>query len=106
MRSVASGDEPHVVSTLEAGAAFGMVALASGRPRMSSCVVRDGATVHALEADAWRALAAEPHLVGSAFRRAMIRALAEQLRFTNAQLAAWGAGQDAAALAAARRGLG
>jgi hypothetical protein len=73
---------------------------------MSSCVVRDGATVHALDIEPWRALTAEPNLVGSAFRRAMIRALAEQLRYPNGQLAAWAASRDAEALAAARHGLG
>jgi CRP-like cAMP-binding protein len=84
---VAAGEDPKVVATLSPGAAFGMVSLASGAPRMSSCVARGEVLVHTLDEDGWRDLTDDTTMVGSTFRRAMIRALSDQLRHTNTQLA-------------------
>jgi CRP-like cAMP-binding protein len=75
------------VATLEPGAAFGMVSLAEEGTRMSSCVVREDARVHVLNALGWGALVNEPYMVGSTFRRAVIRAFSDQLDYSNAQLA-------------------
>ena len=78
---------PQQVATLEPGAAFGMVSLASGSTRMSSCVARSPSRVHMLNRDGWNALIDEPYMVGSTFRRAVIRAFSDQLEYSNAQLA-------------------
>jgi CRP-like cAMP-binding protein len=86
---VSTDGAPVTVATLEPGAAFGMVSLAEGGPRMASCVVRDDAVVHVLGQDGWDALVHEPHMVGSTFRRAVIRAFSDQLDYSNAQLAAY-----------------
>lgn len=80
-------DEPHHIATLEAGAAFGMVSLAENGHRMASCVAREGAVVHVLDHAGWDALLNEPYMVGSTFRRAVIRAFSDQLDYSNAQLA-------------------
>lgn len=85
---------PHKVDTLERGSAFGMVSLARGGPRMASCVAEAGAVVHRLDLAGWNALIDEPYMVGSTFRRAVIRAFSEQLRYSNQQLAAWEAQSD------------
>ncbi len=84
---VAMAGEPHQVATLEPGAAFGMVSLASGEPRMSSCVARGPCQIYRLDRDSWTRLVEEPYLVGSTFRRAVIRAFSDQLAYTNAQIA-------------------
>lgn len=106
---VSTDGEPVAVATLDAGAAFGMVSLAEGGRRMSSCVVREDARVHMLPEEGWRALVEEPHMVGSTFRRAVIRAFSDQLDYSNAQLAAFDsratAEQAAARLRNAHRGL-
>ncbi len=102
---VSSGDDPKVVATLGPGGAFGMVSLASGAPRMSSVVARGEVLVHVLDDVGWRDLADDGTMVGSSFRRAMIRALSEQLRHTNTQLARALAEGERAALDAARSGL-
>ncbi|MCB9676906.1 MAG: cyclic nucleotide-binding domain-containing protein [Alphaproteobacteria bacterium] len=80
---------PHQVDSLEPGSAFGMVSLARGGKRMASCVARSGALVHRLGRDGWDALVNEPYMVGSTFRRAVIRAFSDQLRYSNQQLAKW-----------------
>ena len=85
---VQGDDAPHRVATLAPGDAFGMVSLARGGVRMSSCVATTPATVLRLPRSGWDALVAEPYLAGSTFRRAVIRAFAEQLRASNEQLAA------------------
>lgn len=106
---VSTEGTPSTVATLEPGAAFGMVSLAEGGPRMSSCVVREDARVHMLPEVGWRALVEEPHMVGSTFRRAVIRAFSDQLDYSNAQLAAYDnrscTEQAAASLRNAHHGL-
>lgn len=86
---VSSDGQPIQVSSLEPGDAFGMVSLARGGHRMSSCVAQQGAVVHQLDREGWDALVHEPYMVGSTFRRAVIRAFSEQLRYSNIQLADW-----------------
>ena len=106
---VSAGDTPHQVSTLGPGAAFGMVSLARQGARIASCVAQQGAVVHELDLDGWQRLIGEPYLVGSTFRRAVIRAFSDQVRYTNNQLAEWnrkrsdGYGIDA--IRRAKRGL-
>lgn len=102
---VSAGEEPKTVSTLGPGGAFGMISLASGAPRMSSCVARGHVLVHRLDEGAWRDLTDDGTMVGSAFRRAVIRALSEQLRHTNTQLSRALAEGERAALDEARGGL-
>ncbi|MEZ4322495.1 MAG: cyclic nucleotide-binding domain-containing protein [Myxococcota bacterium] len=80
---------PHQVDTLEPGSAFGMVSLARGGQRMASCVAGSGALVHCLDRAGWTALIEEPYMIGSTFRRAVIRAFSEQLLYSNQQLAKW-----------------
>ncbi len=82
------GDRVQHLATLQPGAAFGMVTLAQRRPRMSSCIARERVVTQVLDQQAWDDLIADPYATGSAFRRAMIRTLAEQVGYTNAQLAA------------------
>jgi CRP-like cAMP-binding protein len=97
--------EPKVVDTLVGGQAFGMVSLASGSPRMSSCVARGDVLVHELSAEAWAELSDDASMVGSTFRRAVVRALADQLRHSNGQLVTAAATGDRAAVDAARSGM-
>jgi CRP-like cAMP-binding protein len=77
------------LATLEPGAAFGMVSLVQDRPRMSSCVAKTRVVVLELDRQGWDALVSDPYLPGSSFRRAMIRVISDQLKFTNGQLAAF-----------------
>ncbi|MCA9492937.1 MAG: cyclic nucleotide-binding domain-containing protein [Myxococcales bacterium] len=102
---VAAGEEPRVVATLSPGQAFGMVSLASGAPRMSSCITRGEALVHQLDAATWSELSDEVDMGASTFRRAMIRALAEQLRHANQQVATAISTGDPKALDAVRSGM-
>jgi CRP-like cAMP-binding protein len=81
-------DRVQHLTTLKPGAAFGMVTLAQRRPRMSSCIARTRVVALALDLESWEALIADPYFTGSVFRRAMIRVLAEQVGYTNRQLAA------------------
>ncbi len=82
-------DRVQHLATLEPGAAFGMVSLAQDRPRMATCVARTAVAVLVLERPNWDALLAEPHITGSAFRRALLKGMSEQISFTNHQLAAF-----------------
>jgi hypothetical protein len=85
-----------------------MVSLARGGKRMASCVAGEGALVHRLDRDGWEGLINEPYMVGSTFRRAVIRAFSEQLRYSNQQLAKWERRVDAdygLAIDRARRAL-
>ena len=101
--------QPHQVATLEPGAAFGMVSLAGRGTRMSSCVAREASRVHCLDQNGWNQLIHEPYMIGSTFRRAVIRGFSDQLRYSNAQLAAWehtlSGNYGLAALRQAQRGL-
>lgn len=103
---VSSGEEVRVVSTLEPGAAFGMVSLVSDAPRMASVVARGEVLVHVLDMAVWQDLSGDVTMVGSSFRRAMIRALSEQLRHSNAQLSRAIADGTAEAIDGARAELG
>lgn len=78
----------HLV-TLHRGAAFGMVSLAEDAPRMSSCIAKTRVVVQRLGKDGWERLVREPFLAGTVFRRAMIRAISEQLAYSNGQLQAY-----------------
>lgn len=81
-------DRVEPVATLEAGGAFGMCALVQpGQPRMASCVVRERVTALSMDRLRWAETAPRGDLVGSVLRVAMIRALADQLAYANAQLA-------------------
>jgi CRP-like cAMP-binding protein len=80
---------PHQVDKMGPGSAFGMVSLARGGTRMASCVSEAGALVHRLDRAGWDTLIDEPYMVGSVFRRAVIRAFSDQLQYSNQQLAAW-----------------
>lgn len=82
------GDKVEVVATLEPGEAFGMCTLVQpGQPRMASCVVKDRMTALSMDKLKWAETATRGDLVGSVLRVAMIRALADQLAYANAQLA-------------------
>ena len=75
------------LATLQPGAAFGMIGLEQGRPRMASCVARTPVSVLVLGEEGWQRLVAEPAIAGSAFRRALLKGMSEQIAFTNKQLA-------------------
>lgn len=83
------GSRVQRLATLRAGAAFGLLALAQDRPRMASCIARTKVVVLCLSRDDWDALAQGPFLDASAFRRAMLRALSQQLTVANDQLASF-----------------
>jgi CRP/FNR family cyclic AMP-dependent transcriptional regulator len=84
---VASTDQAiHPLVRLGPGDAFGMVSLASDGPRMSSCIARTRVVVHRLDRPGWDHLLADREPPGRAFRRAMIRALTDQLQASNARL--------------------
>lgn len=88
-----------------AGQAFGMTPLAAGHPtRDLVAVVRRRLVAWTLDAEVWRALVDRADDVGSGFRVAMIRALAEQLTTANQQLA--NLDQDDAELARRARATG
>ncbi len=99
---------PHEVDSLGPGSAFGMVSLARGGNRMASCVSEAGALVHQLDKVGWDTLIDEPYMIGSVFRRAVIRAFSEQLQYSNLQLSDWEKRKDtdaANAIHRARSGL-
>ena len=75
------------LATLKAGDAFGMCALLqTGQVRMASCVARERTAFLALDRMTFAELVPRNDFVGSVFRVAMIRALARQLPYANAQL--------------------
>lgn len=82
-----------LLATLAQGAVFGVVAATDDRPRMASVVAARRSTVLVLDDADWDRLVDEPSMVGSVFRRAMIRCLADQLTYANAQLARFVAGE-------------
>ncbi|TNE86700.1 MAG: cyclic nucleotide-binding domain-containing protein [Deltaproteobacteria bacterium] len=83
------GSRVQRLATLREGAAFGLLALAQDRPRMASCIARTKVVVLVLDRKAYNTLAEGPYLDGSAFRRAMLRALSDQLTVANDQLASF-----------------
>jgi CRP-like cAMP-binding protein len=84
---VATGEGLQHAATLVPGAAFGMVSLASGGDRMSTCVAKSRVVVHELSGEHWALLIGHPYGAGGTFRRAMIHAFAEHLTYANQQLA-------------------
>ncbi len=84
---IATAEGPRHIASLVPGAAFGMVSMAQNGKRMSTCVAQSRVIAHELDLKGWRMLIEHPHGAGSAFRRAMIHAFAEQLAYANTQLA-------------------
>jgi neutral ceramidase len=78
------------LGVLRAGEAFGLTALVDGRPRMASCVARESVDVLVLSREAYSACLASEAPEAGALRRAVIRALADQVRRTNEHLVATG----------------
>ena len=83
------GTQVECLATLEPGAAFGMVSLAEGTPRMASCVAFDMVDVLSIDRATFLDLALGPYLEASSFRRAMLRNLTAQLQRSNDRLAAY-----------------
>ncbi|MCO4745864.1 MAG: cyclic nucleotide-binding domain-containing protein [Proteobacteria bacterium] len=81
------GSRVQRLATLRSGTAFGLLALAQDQPRMASCIARSKVVVLALDRANYAALAEGPYLDSSTFRRAMLRALSQQLAVANDQLA-------------------
>lgn len=82
-------DRVQQLASLKPGAAFGMIGLEQSRPRMATCVARTPVAVCVLDRPGWERLVADPHIAGSAFRRALLKGMGEQIAFTNKQLAAF-----------------
>lgn len=80
-------DRVEPLATLRAGEALGMCSLIEHQPRMASCIAAERTLALSLDREAYRELANAPTVAGSVLRTAMIRALAEQLAYANAQLA-------------------
>lgn len=74
-----------VVATLSAGDVFGMASLLQDRPRIASCVARSAVLALRMERAQCLDLVLAEVRAGSVLRTAMIRALADQLAFANAQ---------------------
>lgn len=84
--STQTGRMEHL-ATLKAGDAFGMCALLQvSQPRMASCVARERSVLLSLDRMTFAELVPRNDFVGSVFRVALIRALARQLPYANAQL--------------------
>ena len=82
-----SGDKALEVGKLGPGDVLGVAALAEGLPRTASCVAATRVLVQRMDRPGWESLVNEPYITGSAFRRAMIRTVSEQLRQSNRLLA-------------------
>ena len=76
-----------IVATLAAGDVFGMASLLQDRPRIASCVARSAVLALRMERAQCLDLVLADVRAGSVLRTAMIRALADQLAFANAQFA-------------------
>lgn len=83
------GSRVQRLATLREGAAFGLLALAEDLPRMASCIARTKVVVLSLDRAGYSTLAQGPYLDASVFRRAMLRALSQQLAVANDQLASF-----------------
>ncbi len=80
-------DRVEQLATLQAGDAFGMCALLqSDYPRMASCICREKVVGLSMGRITWTELICRNDMTGSVLRGAMIRALADQLAYANAQL--------------------
>lgn len=103
---VATGeDEVQPLARVGPGALIGAAALVDGGVRMASCVARERVVALTLDVEAWTRLESDPTLVGSALRRAVIRALAAQLAGANALVARFERERAAETLAEARSRL-
>lgn len=101
LKATPDGTARHL-ATLAPGAVFGVVGPTDDRPRMASVVAGRPSTVLVITERAWDALVDEDTPVGSVFRRAMIRCVADQLTNANGQLGRFAAGErEALGLAAA-----
>lgn len=86
---VVTTDEDRVepLASLTEGEAFGMCSLIAQEPRMASCIARNDCVLLSLQRETWSDLSTEGGLMASVLRTAVIRCLAEQLSYANAQLA-------------------
>jgi CRP-like cAMP-binding protein len=89
----------------ERGDAFGINALCTGGPRTASCVARTTVVVLTLDRDGWSALIDTNSPGGSALRVAMIRRVAGQLAYANAELTQLELSNPATALGRAHAAL-
>ncbi len=81
-------DSVEPVARLQKGDAFGMCSLVQyDQRRMASCVASDSAVLLTMDRDSWSEVCHAMNAAGSIMRSAMIKALAEQLLYTNGQLA-------------------
>lgn len=78
------------LAVLKPGEAFGLTALVDGRPRMASCVARETVDVLVMGRKEYEACLESDTEEAGALRRAVIRALADQVRRTNDHLVATG----------------
>lgn len=84
----AKGDKVEPLATLEAGEAFGMCALVQERhTRMASCIAREKSVCLTMDRIKFAEVIHRDDEVGSAMRVAMVRALIDQLAYSNGQLA-------------------
>lgn len=83
---VANGDAVVNLRTLKPGSAFGMMSLVAGEPRNATCVARTRGVALTVDRTGWTALLEDGNAPGAAFRRAMIRLLADQIGEANAEL--------------------
>lgn len=84
----AKGDKVEPLATLEAGEAFGMCALVQERhTRMASCICRERSVLLSMDRIRFAEVIHRADDVGSAMRVAMVRALIDQLAYSNGQLA-------------------
>lgn len=91
-------DAVQVLSEVGPGALIGAAALVDGGSRTASCVATSRVVALQLDREGWDELGHDPTLLGSALRRAMIRALASQLAGANAMVERFVRDRDAEAL--------
>lgn len=91
-------DAVQTLSEVGAGALIGAAALVDGGSRMASCVATTRVVALHLDRAGWNALAHDATLLGSALRRAVIRALSSQLAGANAMVERFLRDRDAEAL--------
>lgn len=77
------------LATFGPGVVFGMVALVENGVRMCSVIAKEHVVVQTIDCAAFHELVNEPCIAGTLFRRALIRALIDQLAYSNAQLATY-----------------
>jgi CRP/FNR family cyclic AMP-dependent transcriptional regulator len=84
--ATANKDLVEPLAALEPGDAFGMLSLLDSRPRTASCIAKQNVAALVLDQANWNRLIADNSPGGSALRCALVRCLADQLAFANAQL--------------------